>query len=93
MNYNFYVFTNQHTTKGLTLDDAIKEYKKTNAGTHYKAIGVTKNDTYSCDLLNNLGVNGDRISKDYTRMDNFKDDFLIKNTVISRLEKEFNLVK
>jgi hypothetical protein len=94
-NYSFYVFTNTGVKGNLTLDDAIVEYKKTNTDRSYKALGVTKDNMFSCDLVNcNLGNDSnDRISKDYTKMDNFKDDFLVTRTVLPKLEKEFNLVK
>jgi hypothetical protein len=90
-NYTFYVYGNG-IKDDLTLQDAIKEYKETETGIAYKALGVTKNDTFSCDLLNNLGENNSlRISQDYKSMQHFKDDSLITVNTIKILEKEFNL--
>jgi hypothetical protein len=96
-NIKFYVFTNKGIKSNLGFKEAIREYKALNDNetNGYKAIGIIKEvekNEYACDLLNNLGENStNKISNDYTQLQNFKDDNLIKINVIEILKREFNL--
>jgi hypothetical protein len=91
-NYTFYVYTNAGIKDDLSLNEAIKQYKQTKTGLEYKALGVTKDNEFACDLVNNLGKNSsDKISHDYKSMKNFKDDKLITVNTVKILEREFNL--
>lgn len=90
-NYKFYVYTNTGVIDNLTITQAIAEYKNNSTKT-YKAIGVTKDNNSSCDLLNNLGLNSsNKISNDYLYIDKFKNDSLITVNTIGILKQEFNL--
>lgn len=89
--YTFYIFSNVKFKDDLSLQDAIKQYKEL-ATTDYKALGVEKDGMYCCDLVNNLGENNsDKISKDYTKMDNFKDDKMITVNTLEILQRELSL--
>lgn len=90
-NYNFYVISENGIKDDLTITGAIAEYKSINTN-KYKAIGVTKDDIFSIDLINNMGENNaDKLSNDYLSINSFKNDNLIKINVISILKENFNL--
>lgn len=88
MNYTFYVYTKEKTISNLTLQQAIKEYKNNNTQ-NYKALGATKNNTTSCDLLNSLA--GHKISNDYKQLEDFKNDSMIQVNILNVLRREFNI--
>lgn len=90
--YSFYTYSIEGKKHFELFRDAIshlKELHKNNKVEHYLALGVTKNETVSCDLINNLGDAGAlRISNDYKQLDNFKDDKLVAINMIKKLERE-----
>lgn len=87
--YSFYVYTSKEVFNNLKLWQAMEVYAKVETK-EYKAIGVSKDGVYSCDMLiNKDGKN--KISQDYMKLEHFKDDSLVTINVKTLLELSFNL--
>lgn len=86
----YYVFTLdvEHCRFNLKLDDAISYYKQLNKYTQYKAIGVHLEPTSSVDVLITEDGNNNRVSEDYLKSPNTKNNLIVLE-LIQVLRKEF----
>lgn len=92
-NYGFYIVENINTPNEkiqseLSLSEAIIKFKESKVVN--KILGVTKDGSYSCDLI---WKTPERfwLSQDCTKMDNFKNDSFILLNTVSILKRELEL--
>lgn len=88
--YRFYIFNNRirYYNSFKEAREAIKHIYNN----EYTALGIQKNQTFSCDLLIKSGGKY-TISQDYTKSDIFKNDGLISQNSIKILQREFNITE